>query len=364
FPPIAELLLAGLIVAGLSVGLRLAIPLVPFLLQDGGPPFQDVMRQFVERLPGVIVPFVCTISLGLLCSYLGSTGWSWRLVSALAAIVNGVAFMAAGWAVGRLLDDSVLTQIYVHLEEARPIIIVHTTLIGAAIGAFVPALFRRAERVRRDVAQRVGNAPPPGFSEVGGLLGKARSDAAQTVGGYTRANVTGLEGAYLCFRPAFSSNGVINAYIVAIRWDDAESCLMFEEQERVDAGHTQRGRVYLPDGKPFMSLVTIERGAVRLVMVSRPDGQGSARGLIMTLSNPGGMQFTPVSAPVALKRVDGVRPQLGFIKPDSPDYDFYRQELEAVTPNYGFFATALGSSARTRVRRPKHGQKVRLSVVP
>jgi hypothetical protein len=59
---------------------------------------------------------------------------------------------------------------------------------------------------------------------------------------------------------------------------------MFEEQARVDAGHTQCGRVYIPDGKPFMSLVTVERGAVRLIMVSRPDGDTSARGLLMTLS--------------------------------------------------------------------------------
>jgi hypothetical protein len=369
FPPIAELIVAGLIVAGLSVVLRIAIPLVPALLQGGGSGIQDVMRQFIERLPGVIVPFTCTVSLGLLCSYLGSTEWSWLRASAFAAVGNGAACMAAGLVLGQLLNDTVLAQFYDRTVPARILIAANTGLIGAAIGALVLAVFRKSERVRRDVAERVANAPDAGLPEldanalIGNMALVSRSDALQTMGGYTRANVAGLEGSYLCFRPAFSSNGVINAYIVAIRWNDAESCLVFEEQERVDVGHTQRGRVYIPDGKPFMSLVTVERGAVRVIMVSRPDGQTSARGLIVTLSNPGGVQFTPVSAPVVLKRVASARPQLGFIKPDSPDYAFYRRELEAVTPEYGFFATASGRSARGRPRPPKPGQKVQLSVV-
>jgi hypothetical protein len=183
------------------------------------------------------------------------------------------------------------------------------------------------------------------------------------MGGYTRANIAGLEGKYLCFRPAFSLNGVINAYVLTLRWDEAESCLMFEEHERVDASHTQRGRVYVPDGKPFMSLVTIERGAVRLIMVSRPDEKSPGRGLITTLSNPGGMNFTPVSAPVVLKRIANSLPQTGFIKPDSADYVSYRQELEAVMPAYGFFASASGVSATRRARVPRTLQKALLSVV-
>jgi len=36
---------------------------------------------------------------------------------------------------------------------------------------------------------------------------------------------------------------------VDVRWDDAASCLTFEEKDRADAGHTQRGRVYIPDGR-------------------------------------------------------------------------------------------------------------------
>ena len=56
FPPIAELLIAALVVAGLSLVLRISIPLVPALFQGGDAGLQIVMTQFTQRWPGVIVP--------------------------------------------------------------------------------------------------------------------------------------------------------------------------------------------------------------------------------------------------------------------------------------------------------------------
>jgi hypothetical protein len=247
FPPFAELFLAGLIVAGLSVVLRIAIPLLPALLQSGSSGFHDVITQFTQRWPRIIVPFTCTISLGLLCSYLGSLEWSWPRVSIVAAIGNGLACGAAGFVLASLLSETVLAQFYEHSEHARAIIIANTGLIGAVIGAMVLAAFRKSERVRRDVAERIAHTPYPILPEfhspatIGEIGVTPRADAAQNLGGYTHANVVGLEGRYLCIRPAFSSSGVINAYIVAIHWEDTQSCLIFEEQGRVDAGYMQRG---------------------------------------------------------------------------------------------------------------------------
>jgi hypothetical protein len=88
-----------------------------------------------------------------------------------------------------------------------------------------------------------------------------------------------------------------------------------------------------------MNLVTVEKGAMRLIMVSRPDTKEPARGLVMTLSNPGGANFTPASAPIVLRRIVGETPRLGFIRPDMPDYDAYRRDLETVVPTFGLFAT-------------------------
>lgn len=148
-----------------------------------------------------------------------------------------------------------------------------------------------------------------------------------------------------------------------VHWDEAESCLTFEERERVDAGHTQSGRVYIPDGRPFMSFVTVERGAMRLIMVSRPEGKGPARGLIMTLSNLGGAHFAPASAPIVLRHVVDETPQLGFIQPGAPDYEAYRRELETVTPAFGFFAAAPRPASGTEPPPVRPAEDVRLSIV-
>ncbi len=148
-----------------------------------------------------------------------------------------------------------------------------------------------------------------------------------------------------------------------LRWDDAASCLIFEEKDREDAGHTQRGRVYIPDGRPFMSFVTVAQGGIRLITVSRPGERDSARGLIMTLSNPSGMQFTPAGAPIVLKRVTEEITQLGFIRPGALDYEYYRQELQAVAPAFGFFATAPRPAAAGAEARPATPAKEHLSLV-
>jgi hypothetical protein len=183
--------------------------------------------------------------------------------------------------------------------------------------------------------------------------------APRDLGGYNRSSVEELEGRYVCFRPMFSNPEVINAYLVVIRWDEARSCLIFEEQNRPDSGHTQKGLVYLPDGKPFLSLVTMEKGSVRLIMVARPDG-GLARGIIMTLSNPGGTHYIPTAAPIALRRVGEIMPQLGFMHRNTPDYDLYVAQLRSVPPHFGIFADALAASAPTLI---EERAGVRLTVV-
>src|SRR6266542_2491478 len=311
-PPIAQLTLAALIVAGLSAALRIAVPLVPGLIQDSSSALPHAITQFLERWPGVIIPAACTISLGLLCTYLGARPWSQVRAATVGALGNGLAFMTAALLVAWLLSDDVLSKFYKPGAPAR-------------------------------AAERAGIAAcgvPPPAEELDSAAPSRADVATRNYGGYTHANVTHLEGRYVCFRPAFTSAGVISAYLMDLRWDDAASCLTFEERDREDAGHTQRGRVYLPDGRPFMNFVTVGGGGIRLITVSRPGERESARGLIMTLSNPSGMQFTPASAPIVLRRVTDRIPQLGFLQPGAPDYDYYRRELEAVAPAFGFFASA------------------------
>jgi hypothetical protein len=371
YPPIAELTAAALIVAGLSVALRIGIPVIPPLLLGDSSDLSSIFIQFRERLPGILIPFACTISLGLLCIYLGARRRQVHVI-ALGALGNGLAFVAASLLVAWMLDDTVLSQFYARPGQARPLIVMTSGLIGLAIGAMVLWAFKRSERARHDdveqAAQSVragipGLAALPAAEELDPAAASRAEVSARNYGGYLRTNVAHLEGRYVCFRPAFTAPGVISAYLVDVRWDDAASCLTFEEKDRADAGHTQRGRVYIPDGRPFISLVTVEGGAIRLVTVSRPEQGESARGLIMTLSNPSGMNFTPAGAPIVLKRVADKIPQLGFIRPDAPDYEFYRQELEAVTPAFGFFASAPRPAAEVEARPGTPIEQPRLSLV-
>lgn len=371
YPPLAELTLAALVVAGLSVALRIAVPLVPALVQGDSSGLQHVFTQFWERLAGVITPFTCTISLGLLCAYVDLPNRSWLRVAAVGALGNGIALMGAGLLVGWLIEERVLLRFFhVPIEQARYIIIVNTGITGAVIGAMVLAAFKKSERARRNFAEGAvldphlrpdeHASPAEGLDT---LVPRPSEVARQNFGGYSRPNVQELEGRYVCFRPAFACAGVISVYQVVLRWDEAESCLMFEEQGRADVAHTQKGRVYIPDGRPFMSLVTVEKGAIRLIMVSRPEQQQPARGLILTLSNPGGMHFTPSSAPIVLKRATHETPQLGYVRSDAPDYDAYRRELEQAMRGFGCFAAPPPPVPDPALAAGKPAEEVRLSVV-
>jgi len=346
-PPIAELTLAALIVAGLSAGLRIATRLVPALIQGSSSALPDAVSQFLERWPGIIIPFTCTVSLGMLCAYPGTRPWSQLRVAAVGALANGLAFIATAPLIGRLLSDEVLAQYYKPQAHARVLIVIYTGLIGAAIGAMVLWQFKRSERARLADAVHAAEAACAGVPGLAALKPPEGLDpaappgtglAAQAYGGYSYEKVRDLVGTYVCFRPAFTAPDVISSYLIDLHWDKETSCLTFDEQDREDVAHTQRGRVYMPEGRPFMSFVTVEGGGIRLVTVSLPSKGESARGLIMTLSNPSGMQFTPASAPIVLRRVTEKKAPLGFIRADAPEYESYRQELAAVVPAFGLFA--------------------------
>jgi len=255
--------------------------------------------------------------------------------------------MVAGLIVSWLLSDEVLSQFYAHPEHARPLVVITSGLIGFAIGGMVLAAFRRFELARQDIAYQAEGARDiadltalPAQEHLDPAAASRGAIAAENYGAYSRMSVAHLEGRYLCLRPAFTKVGVISAYLIELAWDEAASCLAFEERGRADAGHTQRGLVYVPDGRPFINFVTVERGAIRLVTVSRPDQGQSGRGLILTLANPDGMHFTPAAAPIVLRRIVDEMPKLGFIQSDDPDYELYREELELVAPAFGQFASA------------------------
>jgi transcriptional regulator with XRE-family HTH domain len=154
--------------------------------------------------------------------------------------------------------------------------------------------------------------------------------APEWLGSYTRPAVAWLEGAYLTLRPSFGERGSIYAYRTEIAWDEAGSCLVFRETERVDAAFAQSGQVSLPNESGHVYLVTNQRGQHRLVMLGRPSITGEMYGLLTTLLAGVGSQLTPVTAAVAFVPLRGGAPALGLIGPEHPAYADYRSRIDRV----------------------------------
>ncbi|MDX2307437.1 MAG: helix-turn-helix transcriptional regulator [Hyphomicrobium sp.] len=160
------------------------------------------------------------------------------------------------------------------------------------------------------------------------LKGEGGLVAPVYMGAYTRAAVDQYIGSYLTLRPSFTKPGVVVAYRTDVVWDPEWPSLLFEERERPDQPFSHRGRLYIPSSSMFIHLVSLTKGAMRMVVVSQLDTQGEMRGLITTL-NKQGRFFVPVSAPIVyMLRVDFKDTPLGEIGPGSAAHEVYTQILD------------------------------------
>jgi hypothetical protein len=377
FPPLAELTISALVVVGLCIVLRIGWPLVPDLLNTGSISLSQSLEKFSERWPFVLLPFICTLSIGISCSYLGTQLWGGLRLALAGGIVNALAFLIGGVLIANLLsNDTLQNNIHEHTQVAQVILASTTAVTGFVLGAIVLAIFPRSVRSAPLTAifsasqSRLMKADDGALGELPfePTLVRNRAEprgALKDLGGYSRASVEELEGRYICFRPMFSNPDIVNAYEVTIRWDETRASLLFEEHNRSDSSHAQLGQVYIPDGRPFMSLVTLDKGAVRVIMVTRPDHLGVARGLMLTLSNPGGTHFIPASAPIVLQRLHETHPQIGFVHPEAPDYEMYLAQLSSVAPDFATFAAIgqLWNVNRSSSSNQQGKTNVQLSVV-
>jgi DNA-binding Xre family transcriptional regulator len=149
------------------------------------------------------------------------------------------------------------------------------------------------------------------------------------MGAYNRLAVDHYIGSYLTLRPAFTVPDTIVAYRTEITWDPGWPSLLFEEQNRPDAPYSHRGRLYVPASSMFIHLVSLTKGAMRMILVSQVDQNGEMRGIITTL-NKSRAQFVPVSAPIVYaRRTDWRDVEFGEITAKHPAYDGYRQQIDA-----------------------------------
>jgi hypothetical protein len=133
------------------------------------------------------------------------------------------------------------------------------------------------------------------------LKGEGGVVAPVYMGAYTRAAVDHYIGSYLTVRRSFVKPNGIVAYRTDITWDPEWPSLLFQERDRPDAPYSHRGRLYIPSSSMFIHLVSLTKGAMRMIIVSQIDRAGEMRGLITTL-NKQRATFTPVATPIVYCR--------------------------------------------------------------
>lgn len=155
------------------------------------------------------------------------------------------------------------------------------------------------------------------------------------MGAYTRAAVDHYIGDYLTLRPDFTQPGVIVAYRTEIVWDEEWPSLLFQERDRPDAPYAHRGRLYVPASSSFIHLVSLTKGAMRMIVVSQLDRDGLMRGLVTTL-NKQRAAYVPVAAPIVYAKQEGGAPMaFGTIGPEHPSHASYSRLLaEAISEGY------------------------------
>ncbi|MFZ4806035.1 MAG: helix-turn-helix domain-containing protein [Hyphomicrobiaceae bacterium] len=148
------------------------------------------------------------------------------------------------------------------------------------------------------------------------------------LGGYTRPAVEHYAGSYVTIRPAFRDGGIVHAYRTDIAWDDDASCLAFRERDRPDAAYAHSGRLYIPASSMFLHLVSLTKGAMRMVLLAQMDPLGRMRGLVTTLTRTRGAMFMPVAAPIVYLKSDTIDPaDLGELNTGHPRHEEFRALL-------------------------------------
>ncbi len=155
--------------------------------------------------------------------------------------------------------------------------------------------------------------------------------APENLGSYARPAVTWIEGSYLTLRPSFTDASAVYAYRTEIAWDEDTSSLGFREAERMDAEFTQWGQVSIPHQSGHIYLITNRHGQFRLIVVSRPLINGEMLGILTTLQAGRGAQLTPVSTPIALIPIEGLKKvEFGRIAKGHPAFERYSGSLRRI----------------------------------
>src|SRR5262249_3456530 len=135
-------------------------------------------------------------------------------------------------------------------------------------------------------------------------------------------------------RAAFKSPSNVVAYATDMFWDETEGGLIFQERERLDARHSHRGHVRLPNMSMHRYLVSGGNGWRRSVTLSLLDLAAGMRGVRSTLHNTAGMMFVPVATPVVYLKCENFEGEtIGEVTPADPNHARYLALLRQTIDN-------------------------------
>jgi transcriptional regulator with XRE-family HTH domain len=174
------------------------------------------------------------------------------------------------------------------------------------------------------------------------VAGAAASQCAvDELGSYTRPAVQFLEGSYVTIRQSLGDLAAVYAYRTDISWDAGQSCLTFQESERIDAAFSHFGTVAIPNQTGHIYLSTNRHGQQRLAILSRPASSGEMHGLLLTLQAGRGAHLMPIATPIVLAPVEkGTKPAFGRIAAGHDAFSKYRALLKKTLADH--FAMMLG----------------------
>ena len=199
----------------------------------------------------------------------------------------------------------------------------------------------RAQTVH-DICQALGIAVQPPAPE-------AVEIAAERLGGYTRPHVEAMIGLRSACRRSFRSPGGLIRTVFELSWSPELPGLAFREHQRYRLegrviDHSQSGEVHVSAVTDLVHLLTLDRGAVRTITLTKPKMiEPVMRGVMVTQSERT-MFFQPAVSPVLMEPLGpamtlaAALELVGPIEPGDPDFAPVHAALESVEREVVLFA--------------------------
>lgn len=166
-------------------------------------------------------------------------------------------------------------------------------------------------------------------------IGREGGIAPVYMGAYARVAVDHYIGSYLTIRRSFALPDTIVSYRTDITWDPEWPSLLFQERDRPDAPYAHRGRLYIPASSSFIHLVSLTKGAMRMIVVSQIDRAGEMRGIITTINKQRATLIPVSTAILYAQRETFDNDAFGELTPKNRQYAEYKRLLdETVAEGY------------------------------